>query len=124
MEKLIEEICNEKDYEKILVEIKRANDDSSIRKLLGGISDNNKLTQIEKNKCYEEIFDYVKEINSIFENKVKDIYFQGVKETIFKIVTLSNCLNKDMNEKDKLSNKTIYEMTVFEFINSISTKEN
>lgn len=118
MEELIEKICNEKNYDEILLEIQKMEDTSSIRRVLNEISNNNKLTQVEKNKYYGEIFDYIKDVNDNFKNKIKDIYFQGVKETILKITMLK----KDLNDNKNYNDINIYEMTVFDFINLLSDK--
>ncbi len=139
MQELIKKICEGKNYEKILLKIQKSKNNSSINKILNDISSNNKLTEIEKRKYYEGIFDYVKDINDNFEKNIEDIYFQGAKDAVTKIILLKNniiengfnnheriCksitnkLEQDMQKQNQILNIDIYKTTVFDFIKMLN----
>lgn len=131
VEELVNKICEKNNYDEILLELVKKGKDSKINKILEEISNNNKLKDSEKNNFYDKIFDYVKEVNESFENKVRDIYKKGYKEASETMLMLSsysiisnsekdeeleNCLNdyiiKRLEQKNGLVNNLEYQKKV------------
>ena len=131
VEKFINKICENNNYDELSLEIIKNGKESNINKILEEISNNTKLNEEEKKSYYNRIFDYVKEINEHFENKVKDVYMKGFKEASETIPILSdysirnnkkknkdleNCLNdyiiKRLEQRNGLSNNEVYKKKV------------
>lgn len=79
VEELVNKICEYNNYDELLLEIVKKGKESNINRVLEEISNNTKLNEEEKKSFYDKIFDYVKDVNGSFENKIKDIYKRGAK---------------------------------------------
>jgi len=101
IEELISRICKKNNYNEVLLEIIQNGKENKINKVLEEISNNTKLSEEEKESCYDKIFDYVKEVNDSFENKVKDIYVKGFKEASESMLMLSSYSNSSNRKRDK-----------------------
>lgn len=101
IEELVNKICENNNYDELLLEIVKNGKESSINSVLEEISRNTKLNEKEKKSCYNKIFDYVKEINGNFENRVKDIYMKGFKEASETMLMLSSYSISSNEKKDK-----------------------
>lgn len=106
VEELVNKICEYNNYDELLLEIVKKGKESNINRVLEEISNNTKLNEEEKKSFYDKIFDYVKDVNGSFENKIKDIYKRGAKEALE--VMLSNSTVSSNEQKYKnLENYTI-----------------
>lgn len=101
VEELVNKICENNNYDELLLEIVNNGKESNINRVLEEISNNTNLNEQEKKSCYDKIFDYVKEVNASFENKVKGIYMKGFKEAAVTILMLSSFSTKNKEKKDK-----------------------
>ena len=90
---LINDICEEQDFDELLLEILNNKKKSTINQILQNIDKNKKMDSIIKTQIYEELFDYVKEINEYFKLNIKEVFAKGVKETIVK---LNNIYEKEL----------------------------
>lgn len=81
-DELVARICNEQNYDEMLVKIVNANGEYRIKKLLNEINDNNTISSTEKRHIYETIFDYVDSANSELQRNVKEIFKMGVEKAI------------------------------------------
>ena len=82
---IINEFYTKKEWKKILINILRETKQEHINTLLTTISNSKKLTKQEKFQYYHEIFDYVEEVNAVFEKKTREIYMNGVRDTLLKV---------------------------------------
>jgi len=101
VEELVNKICKKNNYDELLLEIVKKGKENNINRILEEISNNTKLNEEEKKSCYDKIFDYVKEINGSFENKVKEIYMKGFKEASETMLMLSSYSISSNRKKDK-----------------------
>ena len=107
---LINDICEEQDFDELLLEILNNNKENKINKILKDIDNNEKLDSIIKTQIYEELFDYVKEINEFFKLNIKEVFAKGVKETIVK---LNNVYKKELLKGKSNSMKKIRIIPLF-----------
>lgn len=96
---LIDEICEEQDFDELLLKILNCNKQKRINQILQDIEENNNFDAEIKKKLYEEIFGYVEDTNNYLKTNLKEIFTIAVKETIVKIN------NEIMEGKIKLSRK-------------------
>lgn len=96
---LIDEICEEQDFDELLLKILNCNKQKRINQILQDIEENNNFDTETKKKLYEEIFGYVEDTNNYLKTNLKEIFTIAVKETIVKIN------NEIMEGKIKLSRK-------------------
>ena len=96
---LIEAICEEQDFDELLLKISNCNKQKRINQILQDIEENNNFDAEIKKKLYEEIFGYVEDTNNYLKTNLKEIFTIAVKETIVKIN------NEIMEGKIKLSRK-------------------
>lgn len=96
---LIEAICEEQDFDELLLKILNCNKQKRINQILQDIEENNNFDAEIKKKLYEEIFGYVEDTNNYLKTNLKEIFTIAVKETIVKIN------NEIMEGKIKLSRK-------------------
>lgn len=96
---LIEEICEEQDFDELLLKILNCNKQKRINQILQDIEENNNFDAEIKRKLYEEIFGYVKDTNNYLKTNLKEIFTIAAKETIVKIN------NEIMEGNIKLSRK-------------------
>ena len=96
---LIDEICEEQDFDELLLRILNCNKQKRINQILQDIEKNNNFDTETKKKLYEEIFGYVEDTNNYLKTNLKEIFTIAAKETIVKIN------NEIMEGKIKLSRK-------------------
>lgn len=96
---LIDEICEEQDFDELLLKILNCNKQKRINQILQDIEENNNFDTETKKKLYEEIFGYVEDTNNYLKTNLKEIFTIAAKETIVKIN------NEIMEGKIKLSRK-------------------
>ena len=96
---LIDEICEEQDFDELLLKILNCNKQKRINQILQNIEENNNFDTEIKKKLYEEIFGYVEDTNNYLKTNLKEIFTIAAKETIVKIN------NEIMEGKIKLSRK-------------------
>ena len=96
---LIDEICEEQDFDELLLKILNCNKQKRINQILQDIEENNDFDAETKKKLYEEIFEYVEDTNNYLKTNLKEIFTIAAKETIVKIN------NEIMEGKIKLSRK-------------------
>lgn len=118
-EKIVENICKKQNYEEIIANIVKGKVNNNIEETLGIISSNSKLERTEKDQIYNKIFDFVKDINNELENKVKDIYRKGLRESI---TAMSIIFSKERSIEDEEWGEL--EFDVRDFINTRLEKTN
>lgn len=96
---LVDEICEEQDFDELLLKILNCNKQKRINQILQNIEENNNFDTETKKKLYEEIFGYVEDTNNYLKTNLKEIFTIAAKETIVKIN------NEIMEGKIKLSRK-------------------
>ena len=79
-EDLIIRICNEQNYESILRQLIKSNEESSIEKILNEINNNKDIPIKQKQGIYEAIFDYINTVNDELIKNIKEIFKKGVEE--------------------------------------------
>ena len=82
---LIDEICKEQNFDELLLIILKSCKENRVNKILESIENDNTIKDRYKKQIYEEIFEYVNDINELFKSNIKEIFSIGVKETIKKI---------------------------------------
>ena len=82
---LINEICKKQNFDELLLQIVQQNKENRINKLLNDIENNKTFTKQLKIKIYEEIFEYVADVNESLKNNIKEIFLIASKETIIEI---------------------------------------
>lgn len=99
---LINEICEEQNFDELLLEILRNNKENKIKKILQTIDKNTQINNEIKMQLYDNIFEYVNEINEYCKTNIKEIFSRGAKETIKKINSIySNELLKGKYNMDR-----------------------
>lgn len=96
---LINEICeNQNFYDLLLKIVQKSNSKNRINNLLNEIENNKTITRQLKMKLYEEIIEYVNDVNEYLKNNLKEIFLIASKKIIAEI---NNNLggNVDMLEK-------------------------
>ena len=96
---LINEICENQNFDELLLKIvHKSNSKNRITNLLNEIENNKTITRQLKMKLYEEIFEYVSDVNDYLKNNLKEIFLIASEKIIAEI---NNNLggNVDMLEK-------------------------
>ena len=96
---LINEICENQNFDELLLKIvHKSNSKKRINNLLNEIEKNKTITRQLKMKLYEEIFEYVSDVNDYLKNNLKEIFLIASEKIIAEI---NNNLggNVDMLEK-------------------------
>ena len=99
---LINEICENQNFDELLLKIvQKSNSKNRINNLLNEIENNKTITRQLKMKLYEEIIEYVNDVNDYLKNNLKDIFLIASEKIIAEI---NNNLggNVDMLEKIKV----------------------
>lgn len=99
---LVDKICNEQDFDELLVNILNSNKKNTINQILQDIDSNEKIDNDLKKKLYKEIFGYVDDANNLLKDNLKEIFSIAVKETIIKINNEINGGNIKMSRKIKV----------------------
>lgn len=83
-EDFINKVCKEKDFQSIVVEtFSNAKDrNKEMGQVLRSISNNSKLTEDEKNKIYQSIFEYIDNANKMIQKNIEIIYRAGCEDII------------------------------------------
>lgn len=89
---IIREICEEQNFEELLLQIISRNKCNKLNKILNDIEADNRLGKELKKSVYEDFFDYVTEINQSYISGIKEVFCVGAKKALNKI-------NKKNNEK-------------------------
>ena len=82
---LVEEICNEQDFDEMLLKITKRRKENGIKRILQKINEDTNIDSENKKQMYEEIFNYIGDINKNVEMDVKKIFICGIKATMKKI---------------------------------------
>lgn len=96
---LINEICENQNFDELLLKIvHKSNSKNRINNLLNEIENNKTITRQLKMKLYEEIIEYVNDVNDYLKNNLKEIFLIASEKIIAEI---NNNLggNVDMLEK-------------------------
>lgn len=96
---LINKICESQNFDELLLKIvHKSNSKNRINNLLNEIENNKTITRQLKMKLYEEIFEYVSDVNDYLKNNLKEIFLIASEKIIAEI---NNNLggNVDMLEK-------------------------
>lgn len=96
---LIDEICEEQDFDELLLKVLTNNKQNKINQILQDIDGNANFDDELKKKLYKEIFEYVDNANNLLKDNLKEVFYIAVKETIIKIN------NEMMEGKFKMSRK-------------------
>ena len=99
---LIDKICEKQNFDELLLNIIQSNKENNINKLLNDIRDNKALTNQLKLKLYEDIFEYVTNINEYIKKNLKQIFSFAAKETIIQINNELKGGNNKMLKKIKV----------------------
>lgn len=99
---IIDKICEKQNFDELLLNIIQSNKENNINKLLNDIRDNKALTNQLKLKLYEDIFEYVTNINEYIKKNLKQIFSFAAKETIIQINNELKGENSKMLKKIKI----------------------
>lgn len=100
---LIDEICNEYDFDELLLEIITNEGKSEINELLQKLDENIQIDNEIKKQLYSKIFEYVNLINNSFKNNIKTVFSKGVEQAIIKI----NSYNNESSEREYRMSRNI-----------------
>ncbi len=79
-EDLIIKICNEQNYDAILRQLIKSDEENSIEKILNEINNNKDIPKKQKQGIYEAVFDYINRANDKLIKNIKEIFKKGVEE--------------------------------------------
>lgn len=99
---LIERVCKKQNFDELLLQIVKSNKENRINKVLQNIEENKRLDKKLKRQIYEEIFDYVDDVNKYLKMNFKKIFSVAAKETIIQINSELKGGNIDMWRKIKV----------------------
>lgn len=99
---LVDEICEEQDFDELLLKILTSNKQNRINQILHDIDKDDNFDDEIKKKLYKEIFGYVEDANNLLKDNLKEIISIAVKETIIKINYEINGGNSKMSRKIKV----------------------
>ena len=88
---IINEICNEENFEELLLELTAMKKCNKLNKILNDIEKDDRLSDDLKRSIYEDFFEYVTEINQSYISGLKRVFCKGAEKA----------LNK-MNEKNNM----------------------
>lgn len=87
---IIKEICEEQNFEELLLQIISRNKCNKLNKILNDIEVDNRLGKELKKTVYEDFFDYVTEINQSYISGIKEVFCVGAKKALNKINEKNN----------------------------------
>lgn len=87
---IIKEICDEQNFEELLLQIISRNKCNKLNKILNDIEADNRLGKELKKSVYEDFFDYVTEINQSYISGIKEVFCVGAKKALNKISEKNN----------------------------------
>ena len=82
---VIKQICDEENFEELLLKIRAKGKSNELNKILNDIENDNRLNKDLKKTVYEDFFDYVTEINQSYMTSLKEVFCLGVKRALEKI---------------------------------------
>lgn len=88
---IINEICNEENFEELLLELTSMKKSNKLNKILNDIEKDDRLSDDLKRSIYEDFFGYVTELNQSYISGLKGVFCKGAEKA----------LNK-MNEKNNM----------------------
>lgn len=88
---IINEICNEENFEELLLELTAMKKCNKLNKILNDIEKDDRLSDDLKRSIYEDFFGYVTELNQSYISGLKGVFCKGAEKA----------LNK-MNEKNNM----------------------
>lgn len=100
IDEFVNELNKNTNYEEMLVEIINIKDNDNIKKIFEEISENNELTEQQKEKIYNSIFDYSNEINKNFKKKIEDVHKRGFKEGALISLLIDSITRDDGGKRD------------------------
>ena len=87
---IIKEICEEQNFEELLLQIISRNKCNKLNKILNDIEADNRLGKELKKSVYEDFFNYVTEINQSYISGIKEVFCVGAKKALNKINEKNN----------------------------------
>lgn len=82
---IINNICNEQNFEELLLEITSTIKSNKLNKILNDIENDNRLSKELKKSIYEDFFDYITGLNQSYISGIKKIFCIGAKRALNKI---------------------------------------
>lgn len=101
IELIIKTICNEQNYDTILIDLIQPEKNKEINEFIEKIHANKNINDLEKREVYEKIFEYVQKVNKILEGNVEKIFETGVREAIIYLNKFENKEN-EVEHLDKI----------------------
>ncbi len=83
--KIINNICDEQNFEELLLEITSMIKSNKLNKILNDIENDNRLSKELKKSIYEDFFEYITELNQSYISGIKKIFCIGAKKALNKI---------------------------------------
>ena len=99
--KIINNICDEQNFEELLLEITSMIKSNKLNKILNDIENDNRLSKELKKSIYEDFFEYITELNQSYISGIKKIFCIGAKKALNKIEEKNN-----MKESKNMGIKT------------------
>lgn len=97
---LLNEICENQNFDELLLNIvQKNNKENRINNLLNEIRDNTTITRQIKMRLYEEILEYINEVNEYLKNNLKEIFYIASKTIITEI---NNKFGGDIDMLEKI----------------------
>lgn len=119
--KLINQICQKENFEKMLLNVKNMNKGENIRELLQKIEDKKNIDATLKREIYQDIFDYICYMNECYKKGIKDVFIKGIQATITQLCE-NPILDSIINIKEKIQMKEGINMNELEqLIKNIKT---
>lgn len=113
--KIIKEICQKQNFEKMLLSIKSINKNNSISKTLEKLEERKNIDSKLKREIYQDIFDYIDYMNTCYKKEVKNIFIKGIQATIAQLCE-NPILDSISNMKDEIQMKEGIEMSELEHL--------
>lgn len=106
---LIKKICEKENFDKMLLDMRKCNESKKINEILMMIENNKAIKETFKKAFYEEVFDYMNEINNCCKEGIKKIFINGIESTIKEIyrngTEIKTEENLDINNIKKVINE-------------------
>lgn len=120
--KLINQICQKQNFEKMLLNVKNMNKGENIRELLQKIEDKKNIDATLKREIYQDIFDYICYMNECYKKGIKDVFIKGIQATITQLCE-NPILDSISNMRNEIQMKEGIEMAELEhLIENIKTE--
>lgn len=120
--KLIKQICQKQNFEKMLLNMKNMSTGENIRELLQKIEDRKNIDATLKREIYQGIFDYICYMNECYKKGIKDVFIKGIQATIAQLCE-NPILDSISNMRNEIQMKEGIEMAELEhLIENIKTE--